>query len=150
MEQYDARKFFGSLEKAQVLIYRRMDFLSDDFEYEQYIGQGVLRNIFKEQVVDETQDSIVLPFPERWINIIECHQLFPRLHKYYPNLKTLQIKTQQPLIITGVPREYAAVMSYEDDMARTTGGSGHIDKPTSVEDECAIFKDISKGKMFAI
>jgi len=146
----DTREFFKSLDLVQVVIYRRPDFLADDFEYESYLGQGILRNMFKYQKVDETTDSIFLPFPERWINCIECHQLFPRLQQYYPNLKKLKIKTHQPLIITYVPNVYAFRAPGEDEICKISGGYGHINKPTSVEDELATFKGISEGKIFTV
>lgn len=142
-----ASSWFDTLEKAQVIIYRRPNFLADDFEYEQYIGRSVLENLFGTQEV-KTDTDIVLSFPERWINCIECHQLFPRLEKYYPNLKTLFIKTHAPLIITGVPNKYAFLLTEEDEVVGISYGSGSIDNPTSIEDPSAIFKDISKGKIF--
>lgn len=44
-----AFSWFDTLEKAQVIIYRRPNFLADDFEYEQYIGRNVLDNLFSAQ-----------------------------------------------------------------------------------------------------
>lgn len=143
-----ASSWFDTLEKAQVIIYRRPNFLADDFEYEQYIGRSVLDNLFSSHPTVKTDTDIVLPFPERWLNCIECHQLFPRLEKYYPNLKTLLIKTHAPLIITGVPNKYAFLLPEENEITRTSYGSGTIDEPTSIEDPNALFKDISKGKIF--
>lgn len=78
-------EWMDSLEAFQVIIYRRPNFLSPDFEFESYIGSGELRNIFHEKRVDDTKESITLVFPERWINCSECHQLFPLLQKYYPS-----------------------------------------------------------------
>jgi len=144
-----SREWFDTLEKCQVLIYRRPNFLADDFEYEQYIGHGVLCNLFKTFQVSQ-QEDITLPFPERWINCIECHQLFPRLQAYYPNLKRLMVKTHAPLIITNVPNKFAFIMPEEDSITRTSGGHGKIGEPTSIEDVHALFKDISKGKMFTV
>ena len=143
-----ASSWFDTLEKAQVIIYRRPNFLADDFEYEQYIGRSVLENLFSDQATVRTDTDIVLSFPERWINCIECHQLFPRLEKYYPNLKTLLVKTHAPLIITNVPNRYAFLLTEENDIARTSGGHGAVDEPTFIEDPNALFKDISKGKIF--
>ena len=142
-----SKSWFDTLEKAQVIIYRRPNFLADDFEYEQYMGTDVLRNLFHEKKVKQDTD-IFLCFPERWINSVECHQLFPRLEKYYPNLKTLTIKTHAPLIITGVPNGYAFLLTEENEITRISNGSGSIDAPTSIEDPEAIFKGISKGKLF--
>lgn len=68
-------EWMDSLEAFQVIIYRRPNFLSPDFEFESYIGSGELRNIFHEKRVDDTKESITLVFPERWINCSECHQL---------------------------------------------------------------------------
>jgi len=144
-----AESWFDGLERCEVFIYRRPDFLADDFEYEQFVGQKYLRNLFKEQKVDDQTTEIILVFPERWINCIECHQLFPRLQKYYPNLKTLQIKTHQPLVITGVPNKYAYLFTEENEIVRLSGTSGHLNRATSIEDPAALFKDISKGKLFS-
>lgn len=140
--------WFDTLEKVQILIYRRPNFLSLDFEYEQYMGTKILRNLFSEQATVGADTSILLTFPERWLNVVECHQLFPRLQKYYPNLKKLFIKTHSPLIVTNVPSKYACLLHEENEIVSTSGGHGEVDEPTSTEDPCAIFEGISKGKIF--
>jgi hypothetical protein len=112
------------------------------------MGADVLQNLFHKQEVKEDTTDIFLSFPERWINCIECHQLFPRLEKYYPNLKTLTIKTHAPLIITYVPNGYAFLLTEEDEITRISSGHGLINGPTSIDDPDAIFKGISQGKLF--
>lgn len=146
----DYYRWLESLEKFKVLVYRRPDFLSDAFEYESYMGTKQLRNLFKDQVVDTETESIFLSFPERWLNCVECHQLYPRLQEFYPSLKKLQIKTHSPLIISCTPNGYAYTLKSEDEIVEETRRAGNLDKPTSVEDTKAIFDGISKGKLFVL
>jgi hypothetical protein len=145
-------KFFASLDTCKVLIYRRPNFLSEDFEYEQYVGQIVLRNLFQESpsiITSVTKMSLI--FPERWINCVECHELFPRLQKFYPNLKELFIKTHEPLIITNVPREYASLLDSENEIVSKTGSNKKCnDSITSLDDSVALFPGISSGTCFTL
>jgi hypothetical protein len=144
----DTLEFFDSLEKFQQIIYRRPNFLSEDFEYEQYIGQNVLRNIFSlSPEVDSNTDYIALIFPERWINCVECFELFPRIQKYYPNLKRLFVKTHAPLIITNVPAKYSFELNSENEVVSKTGSNGD-DPITSVDDSMAFFPGISEGRLY--
>jgi hypothetical protein len=104
----DTLEFFESLESFQQINYRSPNFLSDEFECEQYIGKFILKNIFSHNPkVCERVTDISLYFPERWINCIECQELFPRIQKYYPDLKRLFVKTHAPSIITCVPAKYS-------------------------------------------
>lgn len=145
-------KFFASLDVCKVVIYRRPNFLSDDFEYEQYVGQIVLRNLFhKSPQIITSVTKMSLVFPERWINCVECHELFPRLQKFYPNLKELFIKTHEPLIITNVPREYAVLLNAENEIVAKTGkNKKRNDSITSLDDSAALFPGISTGALFAL
>ena len=138
---FDVRDYFDSLDKAEVIVLRRPDFLADDFEYESYIGVGVMRNCFKEYIVKDDVTDITISFPERWLNIIERRMLFNRISQYYPNLKTLLIKTHCPILIGCVPNKYAYLLTAENDV---------INNPdvTSMADPTALFKGISEGKLF--
>lgn len=142
-------KWMDKLEKFQVVIYRRPNFLSWDFEMESYIGQGILRNLFHAKITDEKTKKIILSFPERWLNCVECALLFERLEMYYPKLKELKIKTHTPLIIMNVPNKYAIILKAEDDITESSGKERDDDYqgPTSLEDVDAVFRGFSDGKI---
>lgn len=141
-------EWLKSLEKFEVLIYRRPNFLAEEFEFESYMGMAELQNIFHKQVVDTTKESIFMSFPERWLNCVECHQLFPRLQKFYPSLKKLTIKTHSPLIITSTPNGHAYLLQSEDKIVEESRGAGSIDAPSSMDDTEAVFAGLSQGKLF--
>jgi len=144
---FDVGDYFSSLEKAEVIILRRPDFLADDFEYESYLGLGIMKNCFKEKRVDNKVDDILISFPERWLNIIERRMLFHRISLYYPNLKRLTIKTHCPILIGCVPSKHAMLLKAEDEITRTAKEGSEI---TSMSDPTAIFSGISEGKLFVV
>lgn len=82
-----------------VYIYRRPNFLDDNFEMESYMGMAQLRNMFITKKIDLNTKSMFLSFPERWLNIIQERSLYERIHHYYPNCKDIEIKTHSVYII---------------------------------------------------
>ncbi len=149
MEKWEEfKEWCASLETLEMTIYCRMNFLHDDFEYEQYYGQNILRNIFGTKQVDEKTETIFMSFPERWMNVHECRLMFDRIKTYYPNLRVLQVKTNSPLLIGELSREYCYLFTEEKEKIRLSKDDGD-DSPTSFDDAYAVFKDISKGKLFA-
>lgn len=130
------KTWWESLEKVHVYIYGRMNFLNEDFEYESYVGTNQLRNMFIDKKIDDITANLVLVFPERWLNVVQQMDLINRIYAYYPNLKTLCIKTQSPLIITNCYSEYCYRVDFNSD------------DEESVDDAISIFKGISKGKLF--
>lgn len=100
-----------------VHIYRRPFMRCDNLEMELYVGQGILRNLFDEMRVDETTTSITLSFPERWCNIVEERSIYSRLQKYYPNLKSVFIKTQSVYIIQSTPAGCCGIVSSDAEAA---------------------------------
>jgi hypothetical protein len=61
--------------------------------------------------IDTKTTSVFLSFPERWCNIIEERSIYDRLAKFYPNLKTLNIKTQSVYIIQQTPAGCVGIVS---------------------------------------
>lgn len=96
--------------EIKVYVHQRPHMRDDSLEYELYVGRGVLQNIFElnPKVCDDK--SIILSFPERWLNIVEERSLFARIGKYYPQLKTLTIKTQSVYIIQCCPAAYIRIV----------------------------------------
>lgn len=149
MKESAESKWMDGLEKFQVLVYRRMNFFGDDYEYERDMGRRELENLFVKQQIDLDTTSIILVFPEQWLNHVQMHGLYPRLAHYYPNLKQLQIKTREPLILTNTPNKYAFMLPSEDEMTRETNGHREdVDDITYVNDSCPLFTGISTGKIF--
>lgn len=64
-----------------------------------FIGRGVLESIFDKMEMREDVKTLLLSFPERWLNIIEQRSLYKRLEAYCPNLKSVMIKTHSVYII---------------------------------------------------
>lgn len=85
--------------ELELIIYRRPNLRSYSVEMESYMGRDVLDNCFEHFKIDRDRKEIFMSFPERWLNIIEQHALYDRLHVYYPNLKKVQIKTHSVYLV---------------------------------------------------
>lgn len=85
--------------ELKVLIYRRPDMMDESLEYELYMGINELRNMFKDEIVDEKKTELFFSFPERWLNVIQERSLYMRIQKFYPNVKKVTIKTHSVYII---------------------------------------------------
>lgn len=100
-----------------VHVNRRPFMRCDNLEMELYVGQGILRNLFDDMKVDTTTTDIQLIFPERWCNIVEERSIYDRLEKYYPNLKSVFIKTQSVYIIQCTPSGCCWIVSSDAETA---------------------------------
>jgi hypothetical protein len=98
-----------------VYITRRPHMRCESLEYELHMGRTVLENIFDREVVDETKTEVYLSYPERWCNIVEERSIYPRLQRYYPNLKKVTIKTQSVYIIQCTPAGCCLITAGEEE-----------------------------------
>lgn len=111
--------------ELEVFVFRRPNFLDEDFEYESYVGQSVLRNLFIKQQIDNDTNTILLSFPERWLNIIQERVLVARLNHYYPNLKKVTIKTHSVYILQTVKSDNVRIVG-EDNLPDEVNPDGSI------------------------
>lgn len=111
----------------KVYVFRRPHMRCESLEYELHMGKNVLHEIFDDETVNETRTRVVLPFPERWLNIVEEQSLFLRLQKYCPNLKTVEVKTQSPHIISTTPRECCFIVRGEEELAGAAMPQGALE-----------------------
>lgn len=80
-----------------VYVFTRPNLRSDDMLV--YIGQGICRNCFDDQKIDESTKSVQIEYPERWCNILELRQLVKRILDFYPNIEKITITTHSVYII---------------------------------------------------
>jgi hypothetical protein len=99
--------------KIQVLVYTRPNLRDEGLSAEMYLGYGVLESLFDKMEIRKDIIDVFLSFPERWLNIIECRQLFKRLQKYCPNLKFVKIKTHSPIIMSSIENNKDAFLMDE-------------------------------------
>jgi hypothetical protein len=108
----------GAWEKKvnlRVWVYQRPHLRDEMLEYESYMGLGVLKRLFDADINATLPDvtHLFLPFPERWLNIVEERSLYPRLQMWCPNLTSLEIKTQSVYIIQCTQREHIGILKHE-------------------------------------
>jgi len=101
--------------ELSVYVQRRPHMRDDNLEYVLYAGQGILRQIFDDERVDESVTEAKFYFPERWMNIVEERSLFMRLEKYCPNLKKVEIVTQSVYIIQSTPAGSVKILTSKDE-----------------------------------
>jgi hypothetical protein len=89
----------------KVFVYRRPHMRDPMLEYELHLGMPVLRNLFDEERVDPAVISVSFSFPERWLNIVEERSLFGRIARYYPNMRSVRLRTQSVYIVQSTPAE---------------------------------------------
>jgi hypothetical protein len=81
----------------------RPNLRTDALEMEMYVGRGVLDAMYDRKEVQPKVASLVLSYPERWLNILEQRQIYERCKAYLPNLKQVSLKTHSPFIIQCTP-----------------------------------------------
>lgn len=99
----------------EVLIHRRPNLLDCNLEFLLHRGQNVLRQIFLDEIVDETVLNQDFWFPERWLNIVQERSLYDRLQKYCPNLKSITIHTQSVYIIQCTPAGSCKIVTSKEE-----------------------------------
>ena len=117
-----------------VYVYPRPNMRDPNLAYELYIGTPILINIFEKFEVVPNLTEVTLIFPERWCNIVEDRQLFARLLHYYPNLKTITIKTQSVHIIQTISDKCLFIVGKDFPNEDTS-----IDQPLFVENQGNMF-----------
>lgn len=85
--------------KVKLLVYARPNLRSYSVEMESYIGRDVLDSLFDRMEQRPDVTSLMLSFPERWLNVLEQRQLYVRLSLYCPNLREVTIKTHSVYVI---------------------------------------------------
>lgn len=98
-----------------VLVQRRPHMRDDNLEFQLYMGQGVLRQVFDEERVNPDLTEVTFYYPERWMNIIEERSLYQRLEHFCPNLKKVAIVTQSVYIIQCTPSACVRITSSEQE-----------------------------------
>lgn len=111
----DAVAAWAEQVNLKVLIYQRPHLRDEGLEYELMMGTEVLRRLFDVETNVELPNvtELYLPFPERWLNIVEERSLFQRLARWCPNLKKVTIKTQSVYIIQSTPNGHAFIVTVE-------------------------------------
>ena len=104
--------------ELQVCIQRRPHMRDENLEYMLHMGQGVLKQIFDQERVDDTITEVEFFYPERWLNIVEERSLFQRLVRFCPNLKKVRIVTQSVYIIQCTPASCCFIVKSEDEQQR--------------------------------
>lgn len=104
--------------EIRVRVQRRPHMRDPNLEMVMHMGTTVLRQIFDEERVDPTITSVVMYFPERWMNIVEERSLWVRLEKYCPNLKKVDIMTQSVYILQCTRAENIQIVASQDEVDR--------------------------------
>jgi len=80
-------------------------YLRDEgLDSERFLGRDVLDKMF--DLMEEFDNtSVVLSFPERWLNILEQQALIKRLVQYGKRLQRVQILTHSTYILQNCPNE---------------------------------------------
>ena len=102
--------------KLTVYVQRRPHLRDEKLEYSLYLGYGVLKQIFDDEIVDPTVKNVTFFYPERWLNIVEERSLYQRLEHFCPNLETVTIVTQSVYIIQCTRKEDIQIISSEDEI----------------------------------
>jgi hypothetical protein len=84
---------------------------------EMCLGGRVLECLF-DRMEEFDDESVVMSFPERWLNILEQRVLFERLERYGANLKTVVIKTHSVYIIQCAPNTCCRILPSEEPLAQ--------------------------------
>lgn len=100
--------------ELMVYVFQRPHMRSSRLEMEMYVGKGVLDNMFEPNPVVCQDEKIILSYPERWLNIVEERSIFARIGLYYPNLKSLTIKTHSVYIVQCCPSEYMRIVTPQE------------------------------------
>lgn len=98
----------------KVYIYTRPN-LRDGNDFTLFVGRNICDNCFDTMKIDEKTTTIVLRYPERWLNILEQRCIFERIKEYYPNIKKLEIITHSVYIIQCTPNGYAVICDESSD-----------------------------------
>jgi hypothetical protein len=89
-------------ENLKVYAHRRPNLRADEALI--YLGLDVLSDLFDHPDKDLSHiESVVLQFPERWLNILEQRALLEALRTRCPNLTSVRINTHSPYILQVVP-----------------------------------------------
>lgn len=88
----------------KIFVYSRVHLRDESLEYELMMGYGDLESMFDTMQICEDITKLYFPFPERFLNVLEQRELFERIKKYFPNAKSVQIKTHSPFIIQSAPK----------------------------------------------
>lgn len=107
--------------KLEILVYRRPNLRDYTVEMEMFIGRNVLDNLFDTMIVDTSITSCYFSFPETWLNVIEQRALFDRIEKYYPNVKSVKVKTHSVYIIQMGNKDEVFIVGADDEMTGKLG-----------------------------
>lgn len=97
-----------------VHVYRRPNLRNDEMTL--YLGYGFLIDLFDHPDKDMSNiETVVLQFPERWLNILEQRALYDAVVQRCPNMKSLHIATHSVYIIQCTPNKCCFIISSDDD-----------------------------------
>jgi len=99
-----------------------------------YVGQPFLRDLFDTDKDMSEYKSVVLQYPERWLNILEQRALLTAVQQYCPLLEKLEIRTHSAFIIQCSPTGTVFVCDKPDDYPEKTYTRGVRYSPTTRPD----------------
>lgn len=99
--------------KIQVYLYRRPNLRTYSIEMESYMGRKALDYLFDFHEPPLESKTLVLSFPERWLNILEQRQLLNRIKGRMPWVEEVTIKTHSVYIIQTCKAEDMLIVEKE-------------------------------------